>query len=162
MKMQFTKTNDTTPRPASTLLVSWLLLCAAIALHVTDEATHNFLAVYNPTVLALRVYARWLPLPVFTFKLWITGLVIGIAFLLSLSPLFLLRVRWIRPIAFVIAIFMILNGLQHTVGTILGRTVASVHFPRPMPGFCSSPILIAACIYVLIQLRNRKQPYRQI
>jgi hypothetical protein len=135
-----------------------LLLCAAIALHVADEATHNFLAVYNPSVVALREHAPWLPLPVFTFRLWITGLTIGIIFLFLLSPFFSRRARWIRPFAYAISILMIGNGLQHILGTIFGRTVSSVHFPRPMPGFYSSPILICASIYMLIQLRNTRRP----
>lgn len=56
---------------------------------------------------------------------------------------------------------MIANGLNQTVGAILGRKVASVHFPRPMPGFYSSPELITACIYALVQLRNTKPPSLQ-
>jgi hypothetical protein len=151
----------TPSRPDSRLLVSWLLLCAAIALHVADEATHNFLAVYNSSVMAMREHAPWLPLPVFTFQVWITGLTIGIALLFSLSPFLSRGARWIRPFAYVISILMIANGLQHIVGTIFGRTVASVHFPRPMPGFYSSPLLICASIYVLIQLRNTKRPNPQ-
>ena len=153
--------NHTPSRPDSKLLVSWLLLCAANALHVLDEATHNLLAVYNPSVMALLEHVPWLPLPVFTFKPWITGLVIAIVFLFSLSPFLSRNARWIRQFAYVVSILMIANGLQHILGTILGRTVASVHFPRPMPGFYSSPILICASIYMLIQLRNTKRPNPQ-
>jgi hypothetical protein len=156
--MNSTSANDAQPHQESKLLVSWLLLCAAIALHVLDEATHNFLAVYNPSVLALRTRVPWLPVPVFSFKLWIGGLAIAIALLLSLSPFVSRGARWVRRVAFVVSVLMIANGLNHTAGTILGRTVGSVHFPRPMPGFYSSPTLIAASIYVLIQLRNGKRP----
>lgn len=147
-------------RPELKLVISWILLCSAVVLHVIDEATHNFLAVYNPTVMALRERVPWLPLPVFSFRMWIAGLAIAIALGFSLS-LFLLRGSpWVRPIVGVLSVLMIANGLNHTVGTILGRTVASVHFPRPMPGFYSSPTLIAASIYV-IQLRNTKRPSLQ-
>ncbi len=139
------------------LLLSWLLLCTVIILHVIDEATHNFLAVYNPSVMALREDAPWLPLPVLSFKFWITSLAIGIALLFSLSPFVSRGAHWIRPIAFVVSVLMIANGLNHIAGTILGRTVPSVHFPRPMPGFYSSPALIAASIYVLLQLRKIKR-----
>ena len=139
------------------LFAAWMLLCAAIVVHVTDEAGHNFLGVYNPTVLALRGRVPWLPLPVFSFRLWISGLAVGIAFLFSLS-LFLARgARWSRPIPYVLSILMIANGLSHIAATILGRTVASVRFPRPMPGFYSSPTLIAASIYVLMKLRNARR-----
>lgn len=138
-KMKPTTANYTLPRPEFKLLVSWLLLCAVIALHVVDEATHNFLAVYNPSVMALRERVHWLPLPVFSFRTWITGLVIAIALLFSLSPFVSRDVRWIRPFVYVVCFLTIANALNHTAGTILGRTVASVHFPRPMPGFYSSP-----------------------
>jgi hypothetical protein len=60
----------------------------------------------------------------------------------------------VRPLGYVFAVIMLLNGIGHTAGTIAGRSVASVHFARPMPGFYSSPFLIAAAIYLLIQLRR--------
>jgi hypothetical protein len=37
---------------------AWFALTVAFALHILDEATTGFLAVYNPTVIAMR--ARWL------------------------------------------------------------------------------------------------------
>lgn len=47
--------------PEFKLVISWILLCLAVVLHVIDEATHNFLAVYNPTVMALRERVPRLP-----------------------------------------------------------------------------------------------------
>ena len=38
--------------------------------------------------------------------------------------------------------------------TIFGRTVASVHFPRPMPGFYSSSLLLAGSLYLLLELKR--------
>ena len=46
------------------------------------------------------------------------------------------------------------NGMGHTLGTIFGRTVASVHFPRPMPGFYSSPLLLAGSLYLLLEIKR--------
>jgi hypothetical protein len=149
---------DSSHRPGFKLLISWLLLCTAVVIHVIDEATHNFLAIYNPSVMALRERVPWLPLPVFTFKQWITALAVAILGGLSLSPFFLRGARWTRPVAYVVSVLMIANGLNHFAGTILGRTVESVHFSRPMPVFYSSPTMIAASIYVLMQLRNTKRP----
>lgn len=34
--------------------LAWAVLCTAFALHVLDEATHNFLSWYNPNALAVR------------------------------------------------------------------------------------------------------------
>ncbi len=51
---------------------------------------------------------------------------------------------------------MLLNAAGHTVATIFGRTVSSVTFPRPAPGFWSSPFLVAAAVYLLVQLRKTR------
>ena len=57
-----------------------------------------------------------------------------------------------RPIGYGFAFVMFVNGLGHILGTILGRTVASIRFPRPMPGFYSSPLLLLASVYLLYEL----------
>jgi len=136
------------------LLVAWLGLCLAVAVHVADEALTGFLSVYNPTILALRESIPWLPFPVFRFEVWLGGLIVGILLLLSLSPFVHRGAAWMRPIAYALAVLMLANGALHTLGTIFGRTVASVRFARPMPGFYSSPLLIAAAIYLVVQLRR--------
>jgi len=46
------------------------------------------------------------------------------------------------------------NAMGHTLGTILGHTVASVTFPRPAPGFYSSPFLFIASIWLMVRLRR--------
>ncbi len=130
------------------------MLSAAVAAHVADEALTGFLNVYNPTVSALRQQLGWWPMPTFTYEAWLSGLIIGIVILFAISPLAFMNVRGFRPFAYLFALLMILNGVGHTIGTIAGRTVASLHFPRPMPGFYSSPFLIAASVYVIIQLRR--------
>lgn len=79
---------------------------------------------------------------------------------MALSPLAFRNARGLRPLAYLFAVIMLLNGLGHTLGTIAGRTVAGVHFPRPMPGFYSSPLLLAASLYLLVQLRRSAAPSR--
>lgn len=136
---------------------AWLILCAALALHVLDEALTGFLEVYNPTVLVLR--QRWpgFPMPVFEFGEWLGGLIVGIVLLLSLSFAVYAGAGWMRPVAYFLSVLMIFNGLGHTLGTVFGRTVESVRFERPMPGFYSSPFLIAASVYLLWQLWDARQ-----
>ena len=146
-------TKPETP-PASTRQLgrAWVALAIALALHITDEATTGFLAVYNPTVIALRSQYSWLPLPTFAFREWLVGLIIGDVLLLALAPLFFRGGRPLRPLAWLFAFLMIGNGLGHIVTTIAGRTVASVHVARPAPGFYSSPLLIAASAWTLVEL----------
>jgi hypothetical protein len=136
--------------------VAWVLLCLSLAVHVTDEALTGFLSVYNPTVLALRARLGFWLMPTFEFREWLAGLIVGTMILLALSPFAFRGSRWIRPIFYIFAVIMLLNGLGHTLGTIFGRTVADGHFPRPMPGFYSSPLLLAASIYALVQLRKTR------
>jgi hypothetical protein len=133
---------------------AWLALGAALALHVGDEAVTGFLDVYNPTVRALREQLGWFPMPLFRFEVWFTGLVILVVGLVLLTPLVERGPRAIRAVAVVFAGLMVLNGAAHTAGTLAGRTVPTVRFERPMPGFWSSPLLIAAAVHFIIVLRR--------
>ena len=132
----------------------WLALCGGFALHITDEALTGFLSVYNPTVQALEQRWGWFPMPTFGFREWLMGLTIGCGILVCLSPLAYRGAAWLRPVAWVYAAIMMLNGLGHTLFTILGHTVASVSFPRPAPRFYSSPFLLAASVWMIIRLRQ--------
>jgi len=128
---------------------AWLALAGALAIHVTDEALTDFLAVYNPTVQSIRGRLPWLPLPTFSFPVWILGLATGIALLFALSPVAFRGARWITLIAVPLSVLMIGNGLGH-VGS-------SIYMGRFMPGVYSSPLLIAAAVFSLtcaLQLRR--------
>ena len=142
--------------PLRKLGIAWLVLCLAIALHVLDEAVNGFLTIYNPTVRELRKQWPWFPMPPFAFDDWLRGMIIAVAVMAAASFFVFRGDRWIRPMAYVLSVLMIGNGLGHTLGTIFGRTVASVQFPRPMPGFWSSPVLFAAAIFLLMQLRKTR------
>jgi len=135
---------------------AWLALCLALAIHVADEASTGFLNVYNPTVLAIRGKFPWLSLPVFRFDIWLAGLVFAILLLSGLSVFAFRGARWTRLAGYAFAILMTANAVGHTLGTVFGRTVASVEFPRPMPGFYSSPLLLAASIYLFWTLRGTR------
>lgn len=133
---------------------AWILLCLALGLHVFDEATTGFLDIYNPTVIALRERLGWWPMPTFEFGPWLTGLLVGCVVLLALTGLVARGAPGTRALAYVFAVLMLFNAGGHTLATIFGQTVASVTFPRPAPGFWSSPFLAAAGIYLLVQLRK--------
>lgn len=140
--------------PSFRLGVAWIALCLALAIHVLDEALTGFLSVYNPTVLALRERLGFLPMPTFGFREWLAGLTVAVITLLALSPAAFRGAGWIRPVFHALAILMVVNALGHIAGTVAGRTVASVRFARPMPGFYSSPLLLAASIHALVVLRR--------
>jgi hypothetical protein len=132
---------------------AWIFLCLAFCAHVADEALTGFLNVYNPTVIAMRDRLAWFPMPTFEYRQWLVGLTVANLVLLALTPFAYRNARGLRPLAYFYAGVMLLNGIGHTVFTVLGRTVASVHFPRPAPGFYSSPLLLITSIYLFMRLR---------
>jgi hypothetical protein len=132
----------------------WFALCVAFALHILDEATTGFLAVYNPTVTILRARWEWFPMPTYDFRGWLTSLMLACTLLLCLTPVAARGMQGLRPLAWIFAMVMFLNGVGHTLLLILGRTVAPVTFPRPAPGFCSSPFLFAASLWLMTRLRR--------
>jgi len=125
---------------------AWVSLCLALAVHVFDEAMTDFLSVYNPTVRAIRQRFSFFPMPVFTFEVWLTGLIAAIIILLLLSPFAFRQKVWVGLLSYPFGVLMLLNGLGHIAG--------SFYLGRPMPGVYSAPLLLAASIYLLWSVRR--------
>lgn len=122
---------------------AWAALCFAFALHVVDEAANDFLSLYNPNALALRARVPWLPVPVFTFPVWITGLAVAVFALTALTLLVRRGHTWLVPFAFVYGIIHVANALGHITVSIAGRWFA--------PGVYSAPVLLAAAGWLLYE-----------
>jgi hypothetical protein len=122
--------------------LAWIAFALAVALHVADEARHDFLATYNPDAMAIRRRLRLPFPPVFTFRRWLGGLITGICVLLLLSPLALHGAYWIRIVALPLAALVgIGNGLLH-IGS-------SIYYRRWMAGILSSPVLLITGTWLL-------------
>ncbi|HVZ63307.1 MAG TPA: hypothetical protein VG936_01875 [Lacunisphaera sp.] len=124
---------------------SWLTLTGALALHVADEAAHGFLSVYNPAVRALRETIPWLPLPTFSFGLWLTGLILAVMVLFVFTPVAVHGRRWIIVVAHVYAFLMLGNGTVHLA--------YSAYSHLAMPGVWSSPLLLVAAAWLWLEAR---------
>ena len=121
--------------------LAWIGFALAIAVHVADEAAHDFLAVYNPMARAIRQKLH-LPIPTFRFSVWLAGLGAGIILLLLLSPAAFAGSPQLRLVAWPLAILIgIGNALLHVAG--------SIRFRRLMPGVYSSPLLFAAALFLI-------------
>jgi uncharacterized membrane protein HdeD (DUF308 family) len=128
--------------------VAWVSFGLALAAHVVDEATHNFLSTYNSSVHAIRARFPFLPLPTFTFRIWLALLITGILLLLCISPLAFRGNSWLRIVSRLLGIVVgVLNAALH-IGS-------SLYFHRWMPGVYSSPLLLLAAIYLLASSRPR-------
>ncbi len=127
--------------------LAWFAFAVALACHVADEASHDFLSFYNPNVLAIRARFPFLPLPTFTFPEWLGGLIAAVVLLMCLTPLAGRGVRWIRIVSWPLGIIVgIGNGVAHII--------TSIYFHRFMPGVLSSPLIIAAGAWLVLQARS--------
>lgn len=130
--------------PRNRWALAWGGLTAAFALHVLDEATHDFLAWYNPTALAIRQRLGGVPFPpVFSFAAWLTGLCAAVALLAALTPRIRPGRRWPIVAAVVYGVVHVANALAHIVVSLRGRWLA--------PGVLSSPLLLAAAVWLLYE-----------
>ena len=133
---------------ASRHLRAWLLLVAALAIHVADEAMTGFLAVYNPLVLRIRASVPWFFAPTFTFEIWLGGLILLVCVLAALGPAVRRGAFGTRLASWALAAIMFLNGLGHLS--------ASLYVWRWLPGTTSAPLLIALSILLAHRTRERR------
>jgi hypothetical protein len=128
---------------------AWISMSFAFALHVADEAFHDFLLVYNPAVTKMQESIPLLPIPTFTFETWLTGLILVIIILSILSPFAFRNVNWIRKVSHFYGIIMFINGVGHIMGSF-----ALGYF---MPGVLSSPLLLFTSTYLLWSVSEAKK-----
>ena len=127
-------------------------LTLALAVHVWDEASHDFLSLYNPIALRIRQAGPLLPIPVFTFRVWLAGLIGAVVMLLGLSFFVFKGARWTRVASDVFGAFMLLNGCGHILG--------SISSSRLLPGAYSAPLLILASLVLLTVVARARQGMR--
>jgi hypothetical protein len=129
--------------------VLWLFFGYSLALHVLDEAGHDFLSVYNPNALALRRVLSWLPFPQFTLQSFIGALLLALALWLGLAPLAFRGSIWMRRLAIPV-------GLLAGCGNGLAHIGSSVYFGRMMPGVYTAPLILLAGILLLRAARRNQ------
>ena len=121
---------------------AWVVFAFALAMHVADEATHDFLSTYNANALAIRERLPFLPLPTFSFGSWLALLIAGILLLVGLAPFAFRGDAWLRSVSWPLSIVVgILNASPHIS--------SSIYFHRWMPGVYSSPLLLIAAVALL-------------
>lgn len=149
--------SDQRTRPrASNYGTPWLLLCLGFAVHIWDEAAHDFLSYYNATVLALYGHFSWFPRMDMRFRTWLTALLVVNVALLALTPWAYRNARWLRPAAYAFAGIQLLYGAGNILAAIRGRTVPSVHFEGAAPGVYTAPLLVILAAYLIWSLCNTR------
>ena len=128
---------------------AWLLLVAALALHVLDEALTGFLDFYNPLIQQLREALGFWPMPTFTFAVWLSGLIALVIILTLLTPLVRRGATGTPALSWVLAVIMIGNGMAHLAG--------SAYYRRWLPGATSAPLLLVAGIALVNATRARSR-----
>lgn len=132
---------------------AWLLLWAALALHVAEEALTGFLDVFNPLLLRLRERTG-IAIPQHRFGVWISVLICALLLLLLLAPLVRRGARGLRGGSYVFAGLMVLNGCNHLLSPLYldGRW---------LPGMYTSPLLIAASLWLMRQAHRASRAERE-
>jgi hypothetical protein len=125
-------------------------LCGALAVHVADEVVTDFLTVQNTAVLAIREKYPFVPIPTFTFEVWLSLLIFAVISLTSVSW-FVWKGRWaMRPISYIFAAFMLLNGLFHiAVSLYMGSWISGV-YTAPL-------LLVAGTVLIICTTAYRKR-----
>jgi hypothetical protein len=120
---------------------AWLAATIALALHVADEATHDFLAWYNPRALRMRRVFGGLPFPpTFTFWPWLIGLMAAVLILAAMAPAAFGGEPRLLGVAYFLSVVHIGNGLLHIGASIAAR--------RSVPGVLSAPLLVLTGIWI--------------
>ena len=103
----------------------------------------DFLPFYNQSVINLRERLGFFPAPTFSFEFWLGGLIGAIILGYSLTPFVYRGGKVIRVVSVVLGILMVGNALGHLLG--------SVYLGMVLPGMWSSPFLLVAALFVIIQ-----------
>jgi hypothetical protein len=114
-----------------------MALCVIVPIHVGDEAVNGFLNLWNPAVSAMGL--GWLRMG---FPLWIGLLALGVIGLLILSIWVRRGTWWTIPAAYVFALLMGSNAVEHLA--------YSLHRREWMAGSYTSPLLLAGSVALWI------------
>ena len=120
---------------------AWVMMVAAVGIHVVDETLTDFLPYYNAQVLSLRARLGFFPAPIFTFPQWLGGLTAAVLLGFAATPLVARGGRTMRVVCGIVSALMIANACGHML--------SSLHFGYLVPGFWSSPLLFIASIWML-------------
>jgi Protein of unknown function with HXXEE motif len=138
--------------------LAWFIFSVAFALHIWEEAAHDFIGYYNAKVLTLYSRVSWFPRIDVGFRAWLTAFVLANLLLFALTPLALRGVRWLRPLGYALTGFGLANGIGHVFYTIRGQAVSSARFDGVSPGFYTSLLLLLSATYLFWSLRKGLAP----
>lgn len=129
--------------PERRRFIAWMLLCAALAVHIADEAWTRFLNLWNPEMEALG----WTALR-FTLPVWMTLMALAMAGLLILSYWVRRGTWWTPAAAYIFTLLMLSNGAAHLL--------FSWHERAWMSGSVTSPLLLLGSLNLWSTVRNRQ------
>src|SRR5882757_5703374 len=99
--------------------IVWLFFGYTLALHVLDEAGHDFVFIFNSNALLIRRAVPFLRIPALTQQDFMGIMALFLTLLLALAPLAFRGLKWVRGLAIPIsAIGGILNGTMHILSSI--------------------------------------------
>lgn len=123
--------------------IAWDLMILTVGLHVFDEDLTDFPGFYNSLVLELQKGLGFFPVPVISHRVWLGGLISVVIIGFALTPLVNRGRGFFRILTTVLGANMIAKALVNLLG--------SLFFGRLLPGFWSSPFLLAAAVFAVVR-----------
>src|SRR5688500_17409281 len=127
---------------------AWVYLWAHLAAHVIEEAATGFPGVANA---ALAAWSRdfGLPLLQLVYGEWLGALIVVLATLIAMTPWVARGAAWAPAASYIFAGVMIANGVGHLL--------SPLYLARFLPGQFSSPLMIAAALWLIVQARRAER-----
>ena len=99
---------------------------------------------FPPSALALRERIGGIPFPpTFSRPVWLAGLVVAVAILAAMTPFIRPGRRWAAVAAYAYGVIHMANAIGHVAVSVSGGWLA--------PGVMSSPVLLAAALWLLYE-----------
>src|SRR5258706_13653984 len=83
--------------------IVWLFFGYTLALHVLDEAGHDFVSIFNSNALVIRRAVPFLRIPALTQQVFMGIMALFLTFLLALAPLAFRSLEWVSVRAITIS-----------------------------------------------------------
>jgi hypothetical protein len=124
--------------------MAWLILSLVLGLHVAEEAASGRFAIYDDLLDWIGFFLPFVEMPAFRYNMWLINLTGAVVVLIGLTWLVVTRQGPMRLASYVLAIFASANALLHIF--------LSVAAGELLPGTLTSPLVLAASLFLLISI----------
>ncbi len=124
--------------------IAWFVLCVVLALHIAEEAASGDYRAYGQSLDLLRQFFPQLPIPQFSFTVWLVDIAGAIIVLFLLTGLVHNNLQIMRAASYALAVFTTANAMLHILLSLASDQV--------LAGTLTSPPLLAASLFLFLSI----------